>query len=750
MKTSSSKLVSVILAARDAEGFLKLALESVLRQTLRELELIVVDDGSRDQTPQILEQVRDPRLTVIRNEEPKGLAFSLNRGLESAGGRFVARMDADDVALPARLERQLALLRSRESLGIVGSGVTEIDGRGRVGRTHVLPAGIAATRWRSRFGTPFYHPTVIFDRELLDRHELRYDSSYDGGDASTEDFELWTRLLAVSDGDNVVEPLLLYRLHKQQASERLHDHQLELRQRIALKQIASICPELDPGAAKLAWLVGDGRDVPSESAEEAVAALLTLHTAFYRRYANLRRVELKAVREQTAIAIARLALGADSSSRSRLLRRALKLDKALPLHTASRRSRRRSLAREMRRVAPPWLRSLESGSGGRGPRVRFVGVFPEPAPYRSPMFDRMAARDDLHFTILYAGETIAGRTWTVEQNHPYTFLRGVTVPGLRWAFHHDYRITPGIWKALEEESPDCVVISGWSTFTAQEALFWCRVRRVPYVLYVESHDAGPRAGWRRAVKNAVVPRFLGSAASILVTGSVTREAMIARGFSPERIRVFADTIDVEAWAERAGRLAGRRDTLRDSLGAGEDDVLVLSVARLAPEKGLDTLIRAVASTGDPKLLLVVVGEGAERQRLDELANELGVRLVLCGDQGWQNVLKAYVAADIFALLSEREPWGVVVNEAAACGLPLVLSDRVGAATDLVRDGENGALVPAGDVPAAAAALKRLADDPAARRRAGERSRELIAGWGYEPSIENFVAAVREAAAERPA
>lgn len=750
MKISSSTLVSVILAARDAEDFLELALESVLRQTVRELELIVVDDGSSDRTPQILERVRDHRLRVIRNEESKGLAFALNRGLESANGRFVARMDADDVALPGWLERELALLRSRESLGVVGSGMTDIDDLGHVGRTHVLPVGIAATRWRSLFGTPFYHSTVVLDRELLEKHELRYDSAYDGGAAATEDYELWTRMLAVCDGDNIAKPLVLYRQHTQQASKHLRDHQLELRRRIALEQIASICPKLEPDATELAWLVGDGRDVPSERAEEAVNALLALYEAFCHRYGNLRPVELQAVRELAATAIARAALRADSSSRTQLTRHALALDKALPLHAARRRLRRRSLAREVSRLAAPWLRSLESGTGESGPRIRLVGVFPEPAPYRSPMFDRLAARDDLELTILYAGETIAGRTWTVKQSHPHAFLRGVTVPGLRWAFHHDYRITPGIWKALDEAKPDCVVISGWSTFTSQEALVWCRVRRVPYVLYVESHDAGPRAGWRRAVKNAVVPRFLGSAASILVTGSVTREAMITRGFSPERIRVFADTIDVEAWAERAGRLAGRRDTLRDSLGAGEDDVLVLSVARLAPEKGLDTLIRAVASTGDPKLLLVVVGEGAERQHLDELANELGVRLVLCGDQDWQNVLEAYVAADIFALLSEREPWGVVVNEAAACGLPLVLSDRVGAATDLVRDGENGALVPAGDVLAAAAALKSLADDPAARRRAGERSRELIAGWGYEPSIENFVAAVREAAAERPA
>ncbi|MGZ4385611.1 MAG: glycosyltransferase, partial [Gaiellaceae bacterium] len=89
-----------------------------------------------------------------------------------------------------------------------------------------------------------------------------------------------------------------------------------------------------------------------------------------------------------------------------------------------------------------------------------------------------------------------------------------------------------------------------------------------------------------------------------------------------------------------------------------------------------------------------------------------------------------------------------VNEAAACGLPLVLSDRVGAAPDLLRDGENGRLVPCGDVQSAAAALLALADDPEGRSRAGQRSRELVAEWDYETSVENFVRSVQEAVSPR--
>jgi glycosyltransferase involved in cell wall biosynthesis len=148
----------------------------------------------------------------------------------------------------------------------------------------------------------------------------------------------------------------------------------------------------------------------------------------------------------------------------------------------------------------------------------------------------------------------------------------------------------------------------------------------------------------------------------------------------------------------------------------------------------------------PGLRVVVAGEGGEREALTRLARELGVDLRLLGDvQPASRLLQVYVAADVFALLSHHEPWGVVVNEAAACGLPLLLSDRVGAAHDLLVDGENGCLVPAGGAAAAAAALARLAADADLRRAAGARSRELVRGWGYEPSVEDFVTAVRAAA-----
>jgi glycosyltransferase involved in cell wall biosynthesis len=336
-------------------------------------------------------------------------------------------------------------------------------------------------------------------------------------------------------------------------------------------------------------------------------------------------------------------------------------------------------------------------------------VSPEPTPYRSPLFDRIAAVPDIDLTVIYVARTVAGRTWTVEPHHRAIFLSGPHLPGLRRLLRHDYPLTLGILSALRDARPGVVVVSGWSTFAAQMAIAWSRVRRVPYILLVESHDLGPRPRWRRAVKRSVVPPLLRGAASVLVVGSAARNSVVARGARRDRVRVFANTIDVDAWIERA----------EASARPEHDDVVVLSVGRRVPEKAFDVLERACSQAG---LHLEVIEEGLSQEEL----------------------ARRYVEADIFALLSRHETWGVVVNEAAASGLPLVLSDRVGAAHDLLRDGENGFLVQTEDVPAAAEALRKLAADPALRRRMGERSRELVRAWGYGPSVENFVAAVREA------
>ena len=280
-------LVSVLMSVLNDAAFVGEAVESVLGQTIDDFELLVVDDGSSDATPDVLARIADSRLTVLRNDSVLGLAASLNRGLDAAQGRYVARLDADDVALPERLGRQVERLRARPAVAAVGSAVTDVDEQGRRGRTHVMPQGARMLRWQALFSSPFFHPTVLVDRNVLDAHGLRYDPSY----AESEDYDLWTRLFGFADGDNLPEPLVLKRVHAAQASQRRGELQQSFQQRVALREIARIAPHVD---AERAWRVGARKRAPLGARRE----FLRLLAAFERRHGRdpaVRRAAFRAL-----------------------------------------------------------------------------------------------------------------------------------------------------------------------------------------------------------------------------------------------------------------------------------------------------------------------------------------------------------------------------------------------------------------------------------------------------------------------
>ena len=376
--------------------------------------------------------------------------------------------------------------------------------------------------------------------------------------------------------------------------------------------------------------------------------------------------------------------------------------------------------------------------------IRVALVLGEPTPYRIPHLRALAARPELDLTIFYASATVQRRTWQLEHDEAI-FLSGPKLPLAR-ILHHDYALTPGIWRRLDRGRFDLVVVGGWSLMATQLAIAWCRIHRVPYVLMSDNHLLEPRPRWVRALKRSVLPRLVPQAAAWLVPGSLARDHIAAYGARPERTLVFPLTVDVTALAARADELRTNRPALRARLGVADDAVAVLQVGRLIEMKAPGDLVRAAADarsrTGAP-VTVVLVGDGPEKAALRSLARELDVPVVFTGMVSGDDLTAAYVAADAFALVSHRETWGVVVNEAMACGLPLVLSDRVGAAGDLLEAGGNGELVPAGDGRALSAALERLAASPELRQRYGARSQELVRAWGYEPSVEAFVRLAQE-------
>ncbi len=251
------------MAARNAERFLQQAVDSVLTQTVSDLELLVVDDASTDSTPSLLASVRDARLRVLRLERPGGPFVAANRGLAEARGDFIARLDADDVCLPNRLARQLAFLDGHPSVGLVGSGCSTVDEAGRPLGHWRMPASDGAIRWRCLFAPPFLHSSVVWRAAL----GFRYDASLE----VAGDYELWTRALALTRAANLEEPLVTYRVWAGGITGTRAGLQQDLHDEISLGQVRARWPALAvaPGLHReLRRALARGAAPPSAAAEE--------------------------------------------------------------------------------------------------------------------------------------------------------------------------------------------------------------------------------------------------------------------------------------------------------------------------------------------------------------------------------------------------------------------------------------------------------------------------------------------------
>lgn len=214
--SSPTPHISVVLPVYNGARYLDEAIESVLLQDYRDLELLIIDDASTDGTQEILTRwaASDPRIRLLRNEQNSGISRSLNVGLAAARGSYIARQDADDVSLQGRFRRQVVVLDARPEVVLVSTNYVFMDAQGRIqGQTSVAnPPGVV--RWRMLFSNAIGgHSQVMFRSDVA-----RRIGGYDVGAPWSEDYDLWTRLL--EHGDILVLPFvgMKHRLHDGRSS----------------------------------------------------------------------------------------------------------------------------------------------------------------------------------------------------------------------------------------------------------------------------------------------------------------------------------------------------------------------------------------------------------------------------------------------------------------------------------------------------------------------------------------------------
>jgi glycosyltransferase involved in cell wall biosynthesis len=205
----TSPLITVLMPVYNAEPYLGLAIESILAQTYNDFEFLIINDGSTDNSREVMTAYSDPRIRLIDNEHNLGQTATLNRGLELAQGAFIARQDADDLSLPWRLEKQVAFLRNHSDIVLVGAQGYGIDETGRYLTLMNTALDDVSIRWHHLFDNSFIHSAVMFRKDIVWGKFRGYDESF----SYCQDFELWSRILPGYPVANLPERLIKYRVH---------------------------------------------------------------------------------------------------------------------------------------------------------------------------------------------------------------------------------------------------------------------------------------------------------------------------------------------------------------------------------------------------------------------------------------------------------------------------------------------------------------------------------------------------------
>jgi glycosyltransferase involved in cell wall biosynthesis len=222
-------LVSILMPAFNAEEFINEAIESVLKQTYTDFEFLIINDGSTDETEKIICSFNDKRIIYYKHDENKGLIATLNEGIDLATGAYVARMDADDVSLPTRIEKQVAFMEVNKDCGLLGTW-GQIYSREEYMKPCVDDMAIRLQQLKMN---QFVHTSVMLRKSILVQNKLYYANEFH----ATEDYELWVRMSSYCKIRNLDDVLVQYRMHGEQVSSVHREEQVKKSNQIKVTQI---------------------------------------------------------------------------------------------------------------------------------------------------------------------------------------------------------------------------------------------------------------------------------------------------------------------------------------------------------------------------------------------------------------------------------------------------------------------------------------------------------------------------------
>jgi len=330
---------------------------------------------------------------------------------------------------------------------------------------------------------------------------------------------------------------------------------------------------------------------------------------------------------------------------------------------------------------------------------------------------------------------------------------------------YQHEILPGIWRnrpitaqrpinwgfasRLQRSRFDALWVHGYARWVNWTAMVCAKARGLAVLVRDEATSfSTQRSLIRRHEKRVFFAALSRLASAFLAIGSANRDYYLAHGIPPERIFLMPYCVDNAFFADRARQARASRPRLRRDLCLDAGRPVILYASKFEPRKRPRDLLLAYErlvsrSEAAVKPFLLFLGNGELRNSLEAEVRSKGLDAVkFLGFRNQSELPAFYDLADVFVLPSTSEPWGLVVNEVMAAGKPVVVSDQVGCARDLITNGLNGFIFPAGDVDALAEALKRVLADPDRAARMGMASSEIIANWSFSDDVSGLRGALR--------
>ena len=367
-----------------------------------------------------------------------------------------------------------------------------------------------------------------------------------------------------------------------------------------------------------------------------------------------------------------------------------------------------------------------------------------PIQYQVPVFRELSKIPGIDLTVFYCmipdeqqqgdGFGVPFR-WDIPllEGYRYEVLDNVAKqPSVTSFFGCD---TPGIRHVIKERSFDAFVVNGWNVKSGIQLLIACRRYGLPCIVRGESNAMRPRPWWIRTVHKFLLKQY----SAFLAIGKSNRDFYLNYGVPQEKIFLAPYGVDNARLNTEAGILEPERGKIRSQWGIPDDAVTFLYCAKFIEKKRPLDLIKAFSlalqRTGGEGIHLLMVGDGELRHECERIAEGNKLPVTFAGFLNQSEIVSAYVASDCLVLPSDYgETWGLVVNEAMACGRPAIVSDRVGCHPDLIRPGQTGEIFPFGDIKALAGIIASYDSKTNRLTEMGRTARELVGRYSVSEVV----------------